>query len=131
MPYRRGEIVVFDPPASWGSSGAFPFVDRIVGIPGDRVELRDGLVLINGIALTEIYVPGDTRTDPVPDGATSWIVPEGSVFVMADSRRNSVDSRSFGAVPISRLLGRAWLRLWPLDSAGLLSIPIDTELPAG
>jgi signal peptidase I len=132
---KRGDIVVFDPPTSWIGSGT-PFIKRVIGEPGDTVEVRDdGLVYIDGMALDEPYVysdepggPPEATTAPV-DPAT-WTIAEGEYFLMGDHRSNSADSRAFGPVPGDRLIGRAWLRYWPIDAFGVLPTPTYPELDA-
>jgi signal peptidase I len=131
--YARGDIVVFDPPEAWRAPEGFPFIKRVIGLPGDRVELRDDRVYVNGAPLSEAYVwaddDGPRTTEPGPDGATSWVVPDGSLFVMGDHRGASADSRSFGPIEISRVIGRAWLRYWPFDTFGVLSTPTYAAAP--
>ena len=108
---HRGDIVVFDTPAkaleACGAGGTF--VKRIIGLPGDTVEERNGTVLINGERLDEPYVPAserDKRTD-------SWKVPEGSYFMMGDNRSQSCDSREWGSVPREDLIGPVFSVYWP------------------
>lgn len=130
--YSRGDIVVFQEPGA--RDGAIPYIKRVIGEPGDRVELRDGQVLINGVALDEPYRsddgPGDGGTFP-QRGGSSWDVPEGAVFVMGDHRARSEDSRAFGPVSVDRVIGRAVVRFWPLDGVGILQTPTYPELDEG
>jgi len=122
-PYARGDIVVLQPPEGFERGGT-PFIKRVIGVAGDRVELKDGLVYVNGVALDERYLfaAGGVRqaTDPSPGGQTAWLVPAGQVLVMGDHRQNSSDSRLFGPVAVSNIVGRAWLRYWPLNTVGIL-----------
>ena len=67
-------------------------------------------------------------TDPQAGGATEWVVPEGQLLVMGDHRQDSADSRSFGPIEISHVIGRAWLRYWPFDTFGILPTPAHPEL---
>jgi signal peptidase I len=131
-PYDRGDIVVFDPPASWASAGGVPFIKRVIGLPGDQVEIRDGRVYVNAVELDEDYVFQENGrpqpTEPTPGGTTSWVVPDGGLFVMGDHRRDSADSRSFGPIETSHVIGRAWLRYWPFDAFGILPTPTHPEL---
>ena len=125
--YNRGDIVVFDPPVDWGDSNT-PFIKRVIGEPGDKVEIRDdGLVYVNGVALDESYLyaddTGKLQPTTTPLDESSWTVPQGDLFLMGDHRQNSADSRTFGPVPIDRVIGRAWLRYWPLDTFGILQTP--------
>ena len=130
-PYARGDVVVLDPPAQQSTHGT-PFIKRVIGLPGDKVELRDESVYVNGVALDEPYVFTNDgvrqATDPAPGGPTEWLVPEGQLLVMGDHRQNSSDSRAFGPVEISHVLGRAWLRYWPLDAFGTLPTPTYASL---
>jgi signal peptidase I len=132
--YSRGDIVVFDPPASFApDTGGVPLIKRVIGLPGDRVELRGGKVYVNDVALAEPYVfeDGGVRqtTDPGPGGQTEWLVPAGSLLVMGDHRQDSTDSRTFGTVEVAHVIGRAWLRYWPIDSFGLLHAPAYAGVP--
>lgn len=133
-PYARGDIVVLHPPGQYPGTGDEPFIKRAIGLPGDRVELKDGTVYVNGVALDEPYVfsQGGLRqpTNPSPGGLSEWLVPEGEVFVLGDHRRNSADSRVFGPVAISEVIGRAWLRYWPIDSFGILPGPTYPAIAA-
>jgi signal peptidase I len=134
-PFHRGEIIVFRPPDSVQSPDGAPFIKRVIGVPGDRVELRDGKVYVNGVALDEPYVfadGGPAVTEPAPDGQTDWLVPAGDLFVLGDHRPQSEDSRYFGPIEISRVVGRAWVRYWPVDSFGVVpdaSYPVPTAAP--
>jgi signal peptidase I len=132
--YERGDIVVFQPPAALRSPSGAPFIKRVIGVPGDRVDLQDGFVLVNGIQIDEPYVfrrRGEPEeTDPTGD-ATSWIVPDGELFVLGDHRSASEDSRDFGPIEISSVLGRAMLRYWPLDTFGSIQRPTYPELASG
>jgi signal peptidase I len=130
--YVRGDIVVFDPPESWAAAGNVPFIKRIIGLPGDHVALRDGKVYVNDVALDEPYIfkDGDIQqaTEPAPGGPSEWFIQPGELLVMGDHRGDSADSRTFGPIQISHVIGRAWLRYWPLDTFGLLPTPSHPEL---
>jgi signal peptidase I len=132
-PYQRGDIIVFDPPETWSTGGSnVPFIKRVIGVAGDTVELRDGLVYVNGVKLVEPYIYEDNgvpqRTDPQANGVTEWLVADGQLLVMGDHRENSADSRSFGPIEIRHVIGRAWLRYWPFDTFGILETPQHPEL---
>ena len=131
--YERGDIVVFDPPETWTSAGNVPFIKRVIGLPNDKVEIKGGLVYVNDVELNEPYLyPGGGEdpepTDPTVGGQTEWIVPDGELLVMGDHRQDSADSRTFGPIEISHVIGRAWLRYWPFDTFGLLPTPPHPEL---
>ena len=123
-PYERGDIVVLDPPAQAPGGGGTPFIKRVIGVAGDHVELRDGIVYVNGAALEETYIYAvdgvRQTTKPILGEPSEWTVPAGEVFVMGDHRGASSDSRSFGPVETAHVLGRAWLRYWPVDMFGVL-----------
>jgi signal peptidase I len=125
-PFVRGDIVVFDPPQTW-SDGDVPFIKRVIGLPGDRVELRDGKVYVNNVQLDEPYIYEANgvpqTTDPSPGAPSQWLVPAGDLLVMGDHRQDSADSRTFGPIEISHVIGRAWLRYWPFDTFGILPKP--------
>jgi signal peptidase I len=130
--YHRGDIVVFGAPQAAGREAGTPFIKRVIGVGGDTVEIRDGQVWVNDVAQTEPYV---YAVDGVPEttesGDTSrWLVPTDEVFLMGDHRWESVDSRFFGPVPVSTVVGRAWLRYWPLDSLSTLGGTAQATTPA-
>jgi signal peptidase I len=104
--WQPGEIVAFE-------RGSQVFVKRVVAVGGDRVGIRDGELFVNGRRVPESYADA-ARIDSVYFGPVS--VPAGSVFVLGDNRRNSDDSRDFGAVPTSDIEGRVVGILWPLSS---------------
>ena len=131
--YKRGDIVVFTPPADWVQDNGTPFIKRVIGVGGDTIEIRDGDVIVNGTKIAEPYIykdeatgqPQKTRAD---EGQSDWVIPEGELFLMGDHRGNSADSRAFGPVPMDNVIGRAWLRYWPLDTFGILPTPTYPEL---
>ncbi len=106
----RGDIVVL-------RVDGFPelLIKRVVGLPGETLEMRDGVVYINGKPLDEPYLVRPARGDYSPVK-----IPEGYVFVMGDNRNNSSDSRVFGPVPIDHIVGHAWMRYWPLQDLSLM-----------
>jgi signal peptidase I len=132
-PYKRGDIVVFDPPESWPEAvPGQPYIKRVIGVGGDTIDLRDGAVYVNGTKLTEPYVYAEDGgqlqpTDPL-DGTEHWLIPNGELFLLGDHRGNSTDSRAGGPVPIDRVIGRAWLRYWPIDTLEILPTPTHPEL---
>jgi signal peptidase I len=102
---RRGDLVVFHRPRS-----DEVMLKRVVGIAGDRVAIRDGVLNLNRRARREPFVDY-SRVDSVYFGPV--VVPRGAIFVMGDERDNSLDSRTFGPVPEDRIVGRVALRIWP------------------
>lgn len=107
--WKRGDLLAFEAP-----DGVL-MVKRLVGRPGDRIAIRDGVLVVNGHSLRESYVDrGDV--DGVYFGPVR--VPAGHLFLLGDSRGDSVDSRRFGAVPVDAVLGRVTVVLWPPGRAG-------------
>ena len=117
-PYKSGDIVVFDAPPPSGLRE--PLIKRVVAVEGSVVELVDGDVLVDGVVIDEPYTYGAEPTLPTT-GTTRWEVPGGFLFVLGDHRSVSVDSRSFGPIATSTVIGRAWLRFLPLEDATLLT----------
>jgi len=131
---RRGEVIVFhrpgqrEPAGGWSlgrsareflaglglsqPAGEVDFIKRIIGLPGDTVEVRHGTVLINGRPLREPYAQPETRDSP------RVVVPPDRYFMMGDNRMNSLDSRfGLGFVPREDIIGHAFVVLWPPGSA--------------
>ena len=125
--YDRGDIIVFLPPDSWLARGDTPFIKRVIGVAGDEVEIRDdGRIYVNQLPLDEPYVfavDGQPEPTTTSNDSPRWIVPDGQLFVVGDHRSNSEDSRVKGPIPVSSVVGRAWLRYWPLPSFGILPTP--------
>jgi signal peptidase I len=114
-PIDRGDVVVFWYPLDRSKS----FIKRVVGLPGEIIEIRQGMVYVNNVALAEPYVPPQYE-DLSDYGPTH--VPGDSYFVMGDHRISSNDSRVFGSVPSRYIYGRAVFAYWPVDHFGSLSI---------
>jgi signal peptidase I len=115
----RGNVVVFPAPGRFDSGDGFRFLDRVIGLPGQTVTLQDGRVLVDGEALDEPYVYPNDRTEPAAeDGTSSWTVGVGQLFVLADRRSNSVDSRVFGPIPAASVQDVARYRCGPGGRAG-------------
>ena len=108
----RGDIVVFPVKGE-----PLPLIKRVIGLPGETVEVRDGRVLVNGVVLREPYISGPTAGNMAPVR-----VPADAVFVMGDNRApgGSLDSRRLGPIPLNKLVGRARLAYWPLADVGIL-----------
>jgi len=123
--YARGDVVVFWPP---DAEHEVPFIKRVIGLPGDRVELKDGQVYVNGVELDEPYVyEGPTEASVLGDVI---VVPEGSYFAMGDHRSDSTDSRVFGFIDRDDIIGRALVRYWPIDTFTVLRTPSYPGVPA-
>ena len=131
--YKRGDIVVFMPPEGWARDDPpTPYIKRVIGIGGDKIEIRGGKVLVNGVTLIEPYVfkeaDGSTQETEDPLQAEKWTVPDGDLFLMGDHRKMSADSREFGPVELDKVIGRAWLRYWPINTLTILPTPTHEEL---
>ncbi|MCL4818451.1 MAG: signal peptidase I [Vicinamibacteria bacterium] len=110
-PIRRGDVVVFWYPRD----PAVSFIKRVVGLPGDVVELRRGLVYVNGRRLTEPWIAAEFRGH---DSVGPVEVERGHYFVLGDHRTSSNDSRAWGDVPERYIYGKAVFRFWPLGRIG-------------
>ncbi len=111
---QRGDVIVFEPPTRPDDD----YVKRIIGLPGETVEVVDGQVFINGALLDEPFKPriGSYDMPPVTVG-------EDEVFVLGDNRNNSNDSHNWGTLPQANIVGRAWISYWPPQEWG--TIPRD------
>lgn len=99
-------------------NGKISFIKRIIGMPGEHVEIKDGKVYINGEALAEDYLPEGMTTESLGGAFTDLVVPEGCIFVLGDNRRGSTDSRAFGCVPIDKVESKVLFRFWPINKFG-------------
>jgi signal peptidase I len=118
---QRGDIIVFRSEAE----GGVDLIKRVVGLPGDKVELLHGQVFLNGQRQNEPYVVNKPCVSGMPKTCSYGpvTVPQGHYFVMGDNRAKSADSRFIGPVPKKAILGEAFLRLWPPARVGLLEEP--------
>jgi signal peptidase I len=107
---ERGEIVVIDM-----GKGEISLIKRVIGLPGETLEIKNNRVLIDGQVLSEPYLAEAFQRDYGP-----VTIPEDTVFVMGDNRNNSRDSRMIGPIAIDRIVSRAWVRVWPVEDIGLL-----------
>lgn len=118
--YKRGDVVIFQKP------GLKEFVKRIIGVPGDRIAIREGYVYVNNQKLIEHYLPPAVFTssgDMIVNGGESVIVPDGYYFVLGDNRLVSNDSRyeAVGFVKREWMKGRVILRIFPVNKFGIIS----------
>lgn len=112
---HREDIIVFHPPKKVDPSGEL-WIKRVIGLPGDKVEIKDGKVYINDHALTEPYEMAKPNYNYGP-----LVVPQNSYFVLGDNRNDSLDSHIWGVLPAKNIVGRALFRYWPLERFGLLA----------
>ena len=113
---KRGDIALFDDQ----QGGEKTLIKRVVGIPGDELELRNGKLSVNGEPLQEPYVKNDPCKPGYPKTCSFGLVtvPEDHYFMMGDNRTRSTDSRFFGPVPEDDIIGEALVRFWPPGRAG-------------
>jgi signal peptidase I len=118
---QRGDVVVFMPPVS----NTDEFIKRVIGLPGEKIMVRDGHVYINNKLLKEPYI----KDDVVTSGGTflsegqEFTVPANEYFVLGDNRPNSSDSRYWGPITKKVMTGRAWVSYWPVNLAGVVQMP--------
>lgn len=122
---KRGDIIVFRPPAETGFEGAY--IKRIIGLPGDRMRIQNGQVFINGTPVQEDYIKAPPLYDCPGEGdpgsgsfcerenGADFMVPEDAYFVMGDNRNDSQDSHVWGFLPADNIIGHTILRFWPLN----------------
>jgi len=109
---ERGDIIIFYPPDELKS--ADPFIKRIIGLPGDIIEVKDGMVYVDGSPLYEPYVKS-----PPHYTVPKYKIPENEYFVLGDNRPVANDSHNGWTVPRQDIIGKAWLSIWPPDKWGL------------
>ena len=107
---ERGDIIVLHFP----NDRSRDFIKRVIGVPGDHIDISDGVVTVNGIPLSEPYI----NAEPSYDG--TWEVPEGQYFVLGDNRNNSSDSHNWSFLPRDDIVGKAWLIYWGPENWGLV-----------
>lgn len=101
--------------------GKESYIKRVIGLPGDHIEIKDGKVYINDAELDEPYLQADVTTNVGPNQYQDLVVPENCVFVMGDNRDHSTDSRAFGCIPLNKIEGKVWIRFWPLNLFGTIN----------
>lgn len=109
---ERGEVIIFHFPRD----PTRDFVKRVIGEPGDTVEIKRGAVFVNNVELDEPYITRPDRGSMAP-----FNVGENEYFVLGDNRRASNDSRDWGTVPAELIIGKAWVNYWPLERIHILS----------
>ena len=121
---RRGDVVIFKaPPSEVCAAIECEYIKRIVGLPGETVKLQDNYIYINNQRLEEDYLPLTTRTREgsfLSEGKP-MVIPDHYYLVLGDNRSGSRDGRDFGLISKEAIVGRAWIRYWPLDTVGLVS----------
>lgn len=100
--------------------GETSYIKRVIGLPGDHIEIKDNSVYVNGEKLNESYLDSGMPTTSEGGCYTDIVVPDGHVYVLGDNRVNSKDSRFFGCIPIDKIEGKAVWRFWPLNKWKLM-----------
>jgi signal peptidase I len=127
-PPERGEVVVFHDV----SDPSTYLIKRIIGLPGETVSIKNNIITIvnkqypNGFVLNESYLPKGTITS----GDNTWTLSSSTYFMMGDNRAVSYDSRSWGPLPASNIVGLVRFRLWPLNAIQIFSAPQYNALPS-
>lgn len=116
---QRGDILVFNSLVPSEAEQGTMLIKRVVGLPGETVEVREQNIYINGEMLAESYIKEDCRFSRCPDD--TWQLGQNEFFMMGDNRNNSRDSRRFGPVPLGNIVGQVIFRYWPLASVGLIA----------
>lgn len=144
---KRGEIITFEEPdqttysksdidlnkpiAKYSDKNAFQwfvenfleigkksYIKRVIALPGEHVQIKNGKVYINDIELEEDYLQDGIVTDVQAIGFDDFVVPENCVFAMGDNRNHSTDCRSFGCIPLEKIESTVAIRIWPLNKWG-------------
>lgn len=108
---QTGDVVIFHDPFNDGED----FIKRVIGKPGDQIDVSNGVVFVNSVALIEPYIAEQ------PAYIGSWQVPEDSIFVLGDNRNHSSDSHSWGFVPLTDVVGKALVVYWPFPRVRLVT----------
>lgn len=96
------------------------YIKRVIALPGEHLEIKEGKVYINGEELKEDYLQENVTTESMDGAFYDIVVPEGTIFVMGDNRSGSADSRMFGCIPYEKIEGKVCLRFWPLNQFGVI-----------
>ena len=117
----KNKIIVFNAPQQLieaGYESDIALIKRVIGVPGDKVEVKEGNLYLNDIAQNNFISDGDINYSTGP-----YIVPEKSLWVMGDNRNNSMDSHVWGFLPYEKVIGKAIFRYWPLNNIGPIRFP--------
>ncbi|NWF77596.1 MAG: signal peptidase I [Chloroflexi bacterium] len=117
---QRGDVIIFDPPFD----SPHPFIKRVIGLPGETVEIKDGKVFIDGAPLEEGYIMA-----PPDYTMAATKIPENEYFVLGDNRNYSNDSHTGWTVPRDNIIGKAWFTYWPPSKWGIVKHYSYPELP--
>jgi len=120
---QRGDVVIFKAPASEVCSAeGCEYIKRVIGMPGDRVMVKDGQVYLNDELLDQSFLPDGlvTEAGSYCQEGVEVVVPEGQYLCFGDNRPNSRDGREFGPINRDLIIGKAFLKYWPINSIGLI-----------
>lgn len=115
---ERGNVIIFKAP----KNPDIDYIKRIIGLPGDRIKVEGGAVYLNGVILSEPYITEETNilgSGFLTEGKEIVVLP-GEYFVLGDNRPHSSDSREFGPISKNSVIGKAFLRYWPLPEFGVV-----------
>lgn len=118
---KRGDVVVFKaPPSEPCAVDECEYIKRVIGVPGDRVMVKDGQVFLNGSKLDQSFLPDDFVTDPgaFNQEGVEKEVPEGQYLCFGDNRSHSRDGREFGPIDKKLIVGKAFFIYWPVNYIG-------------
>jgi len=113
---HRGDIVVFEAPPGTATSEVKDLIKRVIGLPGESIEGRDGNIYVDGRIIDEPYLPPDVRSREFPPEK----IPEDHYWVLGDNRQDSRDSTFFKSIEQGAIVGRAFVRIWPVGNIGLI-----------
>jgi signal peptidase I len=120
---KRGDVVVFRAPQTEPcAQDECEYIKRVIGMPGDKVMIKEGKVFLNGSELNEFYLPKNIWNSPgeYSQEGVEKIVPEGQYLCFGDNRENSRDGREFGPIERKLIIGKAFFKYWPVNSMGLV-----------
>ncbi|TET18330.1 MAG: signal peptidase I [Dehalococcoidia bacterium] len=121
---QRGEVIILHPPPSTHQST--PFIKRIIAVPGDTIEIEEGVVYVNSSPLDEPYIK-----EPPSYTIKRQKIPDNEYFVLGDNRNVAYDSHRWGTLPRQNIIGKAWLSIWPPSEWGLVAhYPLQEQLPS-
>lgn len=115
---KRGDVIIFRAP----HNEEYDYIKRIIGLPNDQILVNNDSVYLNGQKLSEEYLPPEfvTRGGAFLANGQTITVPEDQYFVLGDNRSHSSDSREWGFVPFDNIVGKAWIRYWPINALGII-----------
>ena len=120
---KRGDVVIFKaPPSEPCAAEECEYIKRVIGIPGDRVMIKEGQVYLNGELLNQFFLPEGIISEPgqYAEEGVEQTVPEGQYLCFGDNRTHSRDGREFGPIKKDLIVGKAFFKYWPLSSVGLI-----------